>query len=268
MSNTEYKNFIFVTGNTNSDYRSIGVNLSYRLQPCVNIFEPDPTLDDVDGATRINILNSSFFSQVQFYGGLPSRQNVFIIVPNLTIRTILQILVLFESMPKKVFIVVDDRHCVNPCARGMLDVYKKFPHESVFYLSDIFVLDVITELVHRIQHNSKFTSASTINAYNEILTKIPEVFRDEIKKSIFETAFGDVPYTKLTQSLLSKFNKVANEDDDDDDELKEIQTTKAKITDYFKPEENKENEDPQETIKEEVVDEQTQPWISIFDDNE
>lgn len=81
---------------------------------------------------------------------------------------------------------------------------QKMIKESVFYMTNLVgqveTIDVMENLASRTRCNSKFTMASTINTYNDILSRFPEAFRGELRKSIYGTEFGDIPFFKVSRA--------------------------------------------------------------------
>lgn len=282
------KNIIFCTGNGCSEYRTVAENLERLLYRSVLIDEPFRRAGEYEGIREIAARKSIFFSQALFYGSLPSRKNVIVSTPNLTMKTLIQFLVLFEKIKKNVFIVVDDRHLLTQFNKDKYDKLRRtFPPDNIFFVSEIQIAkplyskNVLEELAKRIKQNSKFVFASTIHTFNEILSKVPELFREEFKKMIFGTDFGDIPFEKVNKCLLPEFNDVDDEEMEEEEEEKkesEVQAKKVKITDYFMPEVKE--EEPPKILKDEVrrkedeendeeltpiLDEESQTWFSLLE---
>lgn len=107
-TNEERKNLIFVTGNALSEFKTVAENIARILDRSVLVDEPDTTYQDYTSVKEISARKSLYFAQALFCGSLPSRRNIVFCSPNLTLHTILQFLILFERIPKNVFVVVDD----------------------------------------------------------------------------------------------------------------------------------------------------------------
>lgn len=226
-SSTTPKNIIFVTGNAVSYYREIALALNSRLYRSVFVDEPVSNAHDYQGLRESAGRKSLFFSQVFFYGSLPSRRNIVVSAPNLSMKTILQFLILFEKVHKNVFLVVDDRQCLTPFSREKFTSFERaFPKGSFFSLAILEIENpkysnvLEDELAKRIEHNATFPTAYCLHTFNEILTSVPDLFKGEIKKLIFGTEFGDIPFTSIQGCLIAKFND-AEEDDEEDEADKE-----------------------------------------------
>lgn len=265
MSKIE-KNLIFVTGNALGDYKKVAQELTWHLYKSVHLSQPCSTICTYQSPKDIATQNSLFFSQVLFYGSLPSRENIIIAIPDLTMKTILQIILLFENIKKNVFVVVDDRYLVSMISK---DRYRlllgKLPKGCGFFLSEIVVgneplFNTVEHLVDRLAFSSVRTSEETLKCFNDIYESIPELFREEIKKSIFGEEFGAVPFNKLVKNLLPDFNDT--EGDEDVEKLKI--PPKRTIPDYFETIKSTSSSDaPPPSLN---IQEPEGEYISLFED--
>lgn len=244
MSTTQteaIKNIIFVTGSAAGDYKELAQELTLHLYHSVFIIQPFCSFHHFKTPREAAVEKSLFFSQVLFYGSLPSRKSVVIAIPDLTMRTILQFLLLFEKIKKNVFVVVDDRYFVTSLTRQKFkDFTNRLPSGCSVFVSDFITHDsmtlsqVVDKLADKLVYNSRFTSDIILKGFNNILESIPGVFRDEIKKSVFGSEFGDIPFNQLVKNLLPEFNDAETEEIEED--IKKLKLSPKKtITEYFKP---------------------------------
>ena len=105
---TTTKNLIFVTGNAVGEYKAIAQELALNLYKSVYLDSPCSAAYHYKTTKDLAAERSYFFSQVLFYGLLPSRKNIVVSIPDLSMKAILQFLILFEDIKKYVFVVVDD----------------------------------------------------------------------------------------------------------------------------------------------------------------
>lgn len=222
------KNIIFVTGNAVSEYKVVAENIARNFSKSVLIDEPDIVYEDYPSLREVGARKSIYFSQLLFYGSLPSRKNVVICTPNLMLRTILQVLFLFEKIQKNVFVVVDDRCVLTGIGKKRFDsLLRNLPPPSRFQVSHYIQMsnsnspDIITRICQQIDHNARYATTTTLCNYNSILSRIPTVFQEEIKKAVFGNEFSDIPFEKLTQCLLPLFNDSEEEEKKEEEEKEE-----------------------------------------------
>ena len=261
------KNIIFVTGNVNGDYKELAQELSLSLSKSLYIAQPFPSFRNFMSTREAAIEKSLFFSQVLFYGSLPSRSNVIISIPDLNMRTILQFLILFESVRKNVFVVIDDRLFVTAYSRQKyLELKGKLPPESCVFASE-FARDIKTppvvfigRILDKLAYNSKTINNATLKNFNGILAGVPDIFKDEIRKSVFGSDFGDIPFNRLAKNLLPEFDDAEEEEINEDLENFKIDSQKT-IPDYFKPMETEKREEEEEETFSPINDE----FISLLE---
>lgn len=236
--NVKRKNIIFVTGNGISEYKVVAENIARNLDKSVLIDEPKIIYENYPTVREIGARKSIYFSQLLFYSSLPSRKSVVICTPNLNLRTILQVLILLENIPKNVFVVVDDRCFLTAFGKKKFDdLFSLLPEPSKYYLTHYMrptnekERDAITRLCAAIERNAFFASSSTHCNFNKILARIPLIFQEEVKKAIYGTEFSDIPFEKITCCLLPKFNDAEEEEEEE----KERAALQKPITDYFSP---------------------------------
>lgn len=266
MSKIE-KNLIFVTGNALGDYKKVAQELTWHLYKSVHLSQPCSTIRTYQSPKDVAMQNSLFFSQVLFYGSLPSRENIIIAIPDLTMKTILQIILLFENIKKNVFVVVDDRYLVSMISKDRYRLLMgKLPKGCGFFLSEIAVgneplFNTVEHLVDKLAFSSQRTSEETLKCFNDIYESIPELFREEIKKSIYGEEFGAVPFNNLVKNLLPDFNDT--EGDEDIEKLKI--PPKRTIPDYFETIKSSSSSDalPPPSLN---IQEPEGEFISLFDD--
>lgn len=257
MSTTQkeaIKNIIFVTGNAAGDYKELAQELSLQLYHSVFILQPFCSFHHFKSAREAAVEKSLFFSQALFYGSLPSRKSVVIAIPDLTMRTILQFILLFEKIKKNVFVVVDDRYFVTSLTKQKFqDFSNRLPSGCCVFVSDFITHDdmtlpqVVDKLSDKLAYNSRFTSDIILKGFNNILESIPAIFRDEIKKSVFGAEFGDIPFNQLVKNLLPEFNDAETEEIEED--LKKLKLSPNKtITEFFKPLPRESNNQPPSPI--------------------
>ena len=121
----------------------------------------------------------------------------------------------------------------NIDAKGRVAVPSKFRDDlgALFYITKgldncLFVLpqDEWDRLVEKITYNSSTTAEAVHKDFNNIMSAIPPLFREEIRKSVFGKDFGDVPFNMLVKNLLPEFNE---------DVEKEEKPAKKTLPDYF-----------------------------------
>lgn len=262
------KNLIFVVGNPSGKYREFANEIKDNFEDTVYADEPNFGIGVYlpSTARETAIRKSMFFSQVLFYGAMPSRRNIVISTSNISMRYLLQFVILFDDFVKNVYLIIDDRN-ISAFYGTMFDELKqKFPKENLFVLSKIedekpqFSENLAIEISKRIKANMPFVKASTLNMFNDILGKIPEIYRDEFKKMVYGHEFGDIPFDRVKRCLLPEMEQ------EKDEEMEEEKEKKTKITDYFKVEE------PPKILKDEVrqEDEELSPidssnWTSLLD---
>ena len=224
------KNLIFVTGNVVGEYKAIAQELALNLYKSVYLDSPCSAAYHYKTTKDLAAERSYFFSQVLFYGSLPSRKNVVVSIPDLSMKNILQFLILFENVKKNVFVVVDDRTFITTFGKEKyMDLIKRLPMGCAYLFTDFcrkktVFADSIDRLVERIVFNSNTASEKVLKDFNNIMSAIPPLFREEIRKSVFGSDFGDVPFNMLVKNLLPEFNE---------GEKEEEKPAKKTIPDYF-----------------------------------
>lgn len=224
------KNIIFVTGNAVGEYKAVAQELALNLYKSVYLDHPCSASYHFQTTKDLAAEKSYFFSQVLFYGSLPSRKNIVVSIPDLTMKAILQFLILFEDIKKNVFVVVDDRSFITTFGKQKyLDLVKRLPAECAYLFTDFcrknsLFVDSIDRLVEKITYNSSTTAEAVHKDFNNIMSAIPPLFREEIRKSVFGKDFGDVPFNMLVKNLLPEFNE---------DIEKEGKPAKKTLPDYF-----------------------------------
>lgn len=224
------KNIIFVTGNVVGEYKAVAQELALNLYKSVYLDHPCSASYHFQTTKDLAAEKSYFFSQVLFYGSLPSRKNIVVSIPDLTMKVILQFLILFEDIKKNVFVVVDDRSFITTFGKQKyLDLVKRLPAECAYLFTDFcrknsLFVDSIDRLVEKITYNSSTTAEAVHKDFNNIMSAIPPLFREEIRKSVFGKDFGDVPFNMLVKNLLPEFNE---------DIEKEGKPAKKTLPDYF-----------------------------------
>ena len=227
------KNIIFVTGNAVGEYKAVAQELALNLYKSVYLDHPCSASYHFQTTKDLAAEKSYFFSQVLFYGSLPSRKNIVVSIPELTMKTILQFLILFEDIKKNVFVVVDDRSFITTFGKQKyLDLVKRLPAECAYLFTDFcrknsLFVDSIDRLIEKITYNSSTTAEAVHKDFNNIMSAIPPLFREEIRKSVFGKDFGDVPFNMLVKSLLPEFNE--------GEKREEGKPTKKTLPDYFSP---------------------------------
>lgn len=224
------KNIIFVTGNAVGEYKAVAQELALNLYKSVYLDHPCSASYHFQTTKDLAAEKSYFFSQVLFYGSLPSRKNIVVSIPDLTMKAILQFLILFEDIKKNVFVVVDDRSFITTFGKQKyLDLVKRLPAECAYLFTDFcrknsLFVDSIDRLIEKITYNSSTTAEAVHKDFNNIMSAIPPLFREEIRKSVFGKDFGDVPFNMLVKNLLPEFNE---------DIEKEGKPAKKTLPDYF-----------------------------------
>ena len=224
------KNIIFVTGNAVGEYKAVAQELALNLYKSVYLDHPCSASYHFQTTKDLAAEKSYFFSQVLFYGSLPSRKNIVVSIPDLTMKVILQFLILFEDIKKNVFVVVDDRSFITTFGKQKyLDLVKRLPAECAYLFTDFcrknsLFVDSIDRLVEKITYNSSTTAEAVHKDFNNIMSAIPPLFREEIRKSVFGKDFGDVPFNMLVKNLLPEFNEDVEKDE---------KPAKKTLPDYF-----------------------------------
>ena len=232
---TTTKNLIFVTGNVVGEYKAIAQELALNLYKSVYLDSPCSAAYHYKTTKDLAAERSYFFSQVLFYGSLPSRKNVVVSIPDLTMKNILQFLILFENVKKNVFVVVDDRSFITTFGKEKyMDLIKRLPMGCAYFFTDFcrkksVFADSIDRLIERIVFNSNTATEKVLNDFNNIMSAIPPLFREEIRKSVFGSDFGDVPFNMLVKNLLPEFNDCEKEEEEEEKE----KPPKKTIPDYF-----------------------------------
>ena len=227
------KNLIFVTGNAVGEYKAIAQEIAENLNKSVYLDHPSSPAYHFQTTKDLAAEQSYFFSQVLFYGSLPSRKNIVVSIPDLTMKNILQFLILFENIKKNVFVVVDDRSFITTFGKQQYtDLVKRLPMGCAYFFTDFcrkkaVFADSIDRLLDRIVFNANTANESVLKAFNNIMTAILPLFREEIRKSVFGKDFGDVPFNMLVKSLLPEFNE--------GEKREEGKPAKKTLPDYFLP---------------------------------
>ena len=227
------KNLIFVTGNAVGEYKAVAQELSRNLYKSVYLDHPCTPAYHYQTTKDLAAEQSYFFSQVLFYGSLPSRKNIVVSIPELTMKTILQFLILFGDIKKYVFVVVDDRSFLTTFGKQRyMDLIKRLSTGCAYLFTDFcrkksLFVDSIDRLVEKITYNSSTATETVLKDFNNIMSAIPPLFREEIRKSVFGKDFGDVPFNMLVKSLLPEFNE--------GEKREEGKPAKKTLPDYFSP---------------------------------
>lgn len=269
---TAEKNIIFVTGNAMGEYKDLGREIALHLHKSVYLGQPSTSPRHYLSLKEMAIQNSLFYSQALFYGSLPSRKSVVFAIPDLSMKNILQFMILLEKVKKHVYVVVDDRFFISQITRqNFQKLISRLPEDSGFFLTDFInndresFFDVIEKLLERITYNSKNTVESTYKCFNGILESIPELFREEIKRSLFGSEFGDVPFNQLVKNLLPTFNDNEKEEEEEEKIYKKSNTSSTcscSSTIESEEEEVKKSSSPPKLISQEPEGE----FISLFEE--
>ena len=229
------KNLIFVTGNAVGEYKAITQELALNLYKSVYLDSPCSAAYHYKTTKDLAAERSFFFSQVLFYGSLPSRKNIVVSIPDLSMKIILQFLILFENIKKNVFVVVDDRSFITTFGKEKYtDLVKRLPMGCAYLFTDFcrkkaVFADSINRLIDRIVFNSNTATEKVLKDFNNIMTAIPPLFREEIRKSVFGSDFGDVPFNMLVKNLLPEFNDCEKEEEEEEKE----KPPKKTLPDYY-----------------------------------
>ena len=233
---TTTKNLIFVTGNVVGEYKAIAQELALNLYKSVYLDSPCSAAYHYKTTKDLAAERSYFFSQVLFYGSLPSRKNIVVSIPDLTMKNILQFLILFENVKKNVFVVVDDRTFITTFGKEKyMDLVKRLPMGCAYFFTDFcrkktVFADSIDRLIERIVFNSNTATEKVLKDFNNIMSAIPPLFREEIRKSVFGSDFADVPFNMLVKNLLPEFNDCEKEEGEEEEKEKPPKKT---IPDYY-----------------------------------
>ena len=261
---TTTKNLIFVTGNVVGEYKAIAQELALNLYKSVYLDSPCSAAYHYKTTKDLAAERSYFFSQVLFYGSLPSRKNIVVSIPDLTMKNILQFLILFENVKKNVFVVVDDRTFITTFGKEKyMDLIKRLPMGCAYLFTDFcrkktVFADSIDRLVERIVFNSNTASEKVLKDFNNIMSAIPPLFREEIRKSVFGSDFADVPFNMLVKNLLPEFN-------DCEKEKEEEKPAKKTIPDYFPAIKSDEEEEGNDTPPTLIYEEPEGEYISLLE---
>ena len=257
------KNLIFVTGNAVGEYKAVAQELALNLYKSVYLDHPCSPAYHFQTTKDLAAEKSYFFSQVLFYGSLPSRKNIVVSIPDLTMKVILQFLILFEDIKKNVFVVVDDRSFITTFGKQKyLDLVKRLPAECAYLFTDFcrknsLFVDSIDRLIEKITYNSSTTAEAVHKDFNNIMSAIPPLFREEIRKSVFGKDFGDVPFNMLVKNLLPEFNE---------DVEKEEKPAKKTLPDYFPPiKDDKMEEEEEDSPPRLIFEEPEGDYISLLE---
>ena len=245
-NSTATKNIIFVTGNGNGKYKELAEEIAANLYKSVLISQPYSSPYQYQSSSEYARERTLFFSKTLFYGSLPSRRNIVVSVPELSMRVILQFMFLFENIKKNVFVVVDDRYFITSFSKDkFMTIIKKLPIGHAYFFTDFSMGNsslsaTVERLIDRISFNTNTVTEASLRDFNDILSSIPELFREEIKRSVFGTDFGDVPFNMLTKNLLVDFNDSEDEDEEGKKRLRVGDGVpsfppKKTIPDYFMP---------------------------------
>ena len=245
-NSTATKNIIFVTGNGIGKYKELAKEIAANLYKSVLISQPYSSPYQYQSSSEYARERTLFFSKTLFYGSLPSRRNIVVSVPELSMRVILQFMFLFENIKKNVFVVVDDRYFITSFSKDkFMTIIKKLPIGHAYFFTDFSMGNsslsaTVERLIDRISFNANTVTEASLRDFNDILSSIPELFREEIKRSVFGTDFGDVPFNMLTKNLLVDFNDSEDEDEEGKKRLRVGDGVpsfppKKTIPDYFMP---------------------------------
>ena len=232
---TTTKNLIFVTGNVVGEYKAVAQELALNLYKSVYLDSPCSAAYHYKTTKDLAAERSYFFSQVLFYGSLPSRKNIVVSIPDLSMKNILQFLILFENVKKNVFVVVDDRSFITTFGKEKyMDLIKRLPMGCAYLFTDFcrkktVFADSIDRLLDRIVFNANTANEKVLKDFNNIMSAIPPLFREEIRKSVFGKEFGDVPFNMLVKNLLPEFNDCEKEEEEEEKE----KPPKKTIPDYY-----------------------------------
>ena len=264
---TTTKNLIFVTGNVVGEYKAIAQELALNLYKSVYLDSPCSAAYHYKTTKDLAAERSYFFSQVLFYGTLPSRKNIVVSIPDLSMKNILQFLILFENVKKNVFVVVDDRSFITTFGKEKyMDLIKRLPMGCAYLFTDFcrkktVFADSIDRLVERIVFNSNTASEKVLKDFNNIMSAIPPLFREEIRKSVFGKEFGDVPFNMLVKNLLPEFNDCEKEEEEEEKE----KPAKKTIPDYFPAIKSDEEEECNNTPPTLIFEEPEGEYISLLE---
>ena len=119
--------------------------------------------------------------------------------------------------------------------------------------------DSIDRLLDRIVFNANTANESVLKAFNNIMTAIPPLFREEIRKSVFGSDFGDVPFNMLVKNLLPEFNDCEKEEEEKE------KPAKKTIPDYFPAIKSDEEEECNATPPTLIYEEPEGEYISLLE---
>ena len=111
------KNLIFVTGNAVGEYKAIAQELALNLNKSVYLDHPSSAAYHFQTTKDLAAEQSYFFSQVLFYGSLPSRKNIVVSIPDLSMKIILQFLFSLRTSRKTSLLLWTTVHSSQPLGK-------------------------------------------------------------------------------------------------------------------------------------------------------
>ena len=153
---------------------------------------------------------SAFFTEVLFQASLPSTKTLFLVIPNLTLRVLMQFLALFDEIKKLVYFVFDTTNmssvlcAVKPDYEEMIRaVPEAFKVE--FNRNKEMSLHSVSNQVALMTDKKTFYT-TPFNLFNDIFWSVPPVLKPTLFRSIFdEEEFCSVPFLKVRKTLVSEF---------------------------------------------------------------
>ena len=220
------KRVIFFTGygytrhDQIADLEKVAVELSHKyffpkVITCYELhtdsFLPKYIIKTEEFASR----KSAFFAEVLYHAGLPTVRELILVIPNLSLKVLLQYLALLDEIKKQVYFAFDTScfSSVPFAARPGYDEMIKAvpgPFKVIFGQNGMkeHPLDIANRVLEKTQRDYSSSPNSPFCLFNDIFWSIPVALKGPLFQTIFDDEeFSPVPFLKIRKALNGEFEK-------------------------------------------------------------
>ena len=220
MSTTEKypKRIIFVSGykyrSRSDDQRLLNfvsnISSNYRAPKIMvndDCFDNNFVMNYISVKKELAEKKSAFYTDVLFNVALPSTSTLFLVIPNLTLRTVMQYLALLDEIKKFVYFVFDTTYL---CGMGNIsrpeynEMISAVPAHFKVEFDKTDILDSVARQILQMT-NKEHILASPFCLFNDIFWSVPIALKGPLFQSIFKS-WGSFPKLFLLVELFPKIN--------------------------------------------------------------
>ena len=215
------KRIIFVSGykyrSRSDDQRLLNfvsnISSNYRGPKILvnnDCFDNDFVMNYISAKKELAEKKSEFYTDVLFNAALPSTSTLFLVIPNLTLRTLMHYLALLDEIKKRVYFVFDITYL---CGMGNIsrpeynEMISAVPAHFKVEFDKTDILDSVARQIVQMT-NKEHLPTTPLCLFNDIFWSFPPVLKPPLFQSIFnEQEFSALPFLKIRKTLNGEFEK-------------------------------------------------------------